>query len=708
MLHPHVQRLHSIPLQGGETPPIPGACFGRDELIEEVVGLAENMEPIALIGAEGIGKTSIALAVLHHDRIKKRFGKNRRFICCDQFPPSRPHLLARLSRAIGAGIENFEDLTPLRSHLSSTEMLIVLDNAESVLSPQGTNTREIYSVVDELCQFKTICLLITSRITTVPRHCKLPGIPTLSVEAARKIFYEIYVDDRRPRIVNHLLQLLDFHALSITLLAATAFHNVWDCNRLEKMWKTRQAHVLQKGHIGNLAPTINLSLASPKFRSLGPNARDLLRVVAFFPQGIDEKNFDWLFPAISNRKSIIDNFCDLSLTYRSNGFVTMLAPIRHCFRPRDPPSSPLLCATRDRYFSRLSVDVDPDHPEFREAQWIAFEDMNVEHLLDVFTSIDPDRDDVWDACHYFISHLYWYKPRQTILRPKIEALPDGLRSKPQCLSGLSRLFGRVRNLAEQMKLLTHALELERRWGDDLRVVQTLVHLSDVNRLQGFHGEGIRQAREALEISEHTNHTKAQTLCLVQLAWLLFDAKQLDDAEEAASRAVDLITERDQRFLACQLRRVLGRIHQSKGEKEKALHHFDTALGIASPLDWHEELFWIHLSLAELFGSEDEFDDANAHIGQAKLHAVNDAYRLGRTMDMQANVWCLQLRLEDAKSEALRALEIYENCWAAHDAEVCRDFLQMIERAMQMLPAGFQGELLKLISHKAPVNLHPLA
>ena len=328
-------------------------------------------------------------------------------------------------------------------------MILVLDNAESILDPRGTDAREVYAVVEELSQFDTICLCITSRISTVPRHCKRPNIPTLSVESACDIFYGIYDNGSQSSTITNLLRRLDFHALSITLLATTASHNMWDYDRLSQEWDTQRIQVLRTDYNESVAATIELSLASPTFRDLGPDARDLLSVIAFFPQGVDEKNLDWLFSTITNRRTMFDKFCVLSLTYRSNDFVTMLAPLRDYLRPEDPMSSPLLCATKELYFSRLSVYVNPGEPGFEKARWIIPEGVNVEHLLDVFTSIDAGSVDVWNACYNFMEHLYWHKARLVMLGPKIEGLPDVHPSKPGCLGYLSLLFDAVGNYVER-------------------------------------------------------------------------------------------------------------------------------------------------------------------------------------------------------------------------------------------------------------------
>jgi len=145
--------------------------------------------------------------------------------------------------------------------------------------------------VEELTQVKTMCLCVTSRISTVPRHCKRPIISTLSGESACDIFYDIYDTGDRSDTIRDLLRRLDFHALSITLLATVASHT----------------QVLRTDYGKSLAATVELSLASPTFHELGPDARDLLGVIAFFLKASTRTTSTGCFPQSPTEKTSSTN-----------------------------------------------------------------------------------------------------------------------------------------------------------------------------------------------------------------------------------------------------------------------------------------------------------------------------------------------------------------------------------------------------------------
>ena len=503
----------------------------------------------------------------------------------------------------------------------------------------------------------------------------------MSIEAAQDAFYRIYKNGERTNLIDGILGQLDFHPLSINLLATVAHHNKWDTDRLTREWERRRTNVLRTDHNRSLAATIELSLTSPMFQDLGPDARALLKVVAFFPQGVYENNVGWLFPTISNRTNVLDKFCVLSLAYRSHGFVTMLAPLRDYLCPKDPKSSSLLCATKEQYFTRMSVVIDPSGPSFGESRWIRWEDVNVEHLLDVFTTIDANSDGVWRACVDFVKHLYWHKKRVVILKAKIEGLPDDHRSKAGCLFGLSRLFEAAGNPVECKRLLIQVLKLARERGDDREVARVLGDLSVSSWGMNLIEEGIQQTKEALEIYGRLGDREEQAQCLLQLAQLLCTASQFDGAEAAALHAINLFSAKGSQFDLCQSHRVLGGIYQFKGETRKAVDHLELVLGIASPFGWHNQLSWAHYSLAWLFRDRAGFDDANAHIERAKSHAVDNPYNLALAMEMQATIWHKQHRLEEARSETLRAADVFERLGAAKDLERCREFLRTLGKEL---------------------------
>ena len=112
----------------------------------------------------------------------------------------------------------------------------------------------------------------------------------------------------------------------------------------------------------------------------------------------------------------------ISLTFQSNGFITMLAQLRDYFYPNGL-NLPLFLHTTERcYFSRLSVGTGPNETGFKKTQSITSEDVNVEHLLDFFPCADSESKDVWDACAGLVRHLSWHKQRPTVLGANIEGL----------------------------------------------------------------------------------------------------------------------------------------------------------------------------------------------------------------------------------------------------------------------------------------------
>ena len=211
--------------------------------------------------------------------------------------------------------------------------------------------------------------------------------------------------------------------------------------------------------------------------------------------------------------------------------------------------------------------------------------------------------------------------------PKIEGLPGDHDFKPERLLTLSRLFHTAGNWAESKRLLVWALELQRERVGDRKVARILGALSDISLAMRSLKEGIQQMKETLETWERLGDKAQQAQRLIGLAWLLREDDQVDAAEEAAFRTLDLLPEGEQ-YRVCESHRLLGRIYQSKGETEKTFHHNEVALGTVSSFDWHDALFSVHYNLTELCLDEDGSDDAHAHLEHAELHTTDSTRRLG--------------------------------------------------------------------------------
>ncbi|KAF7334538.1 hypothetical protein MVEN_02283600 [Mycena venus] len=116
-------------------PSEPKIFYGRESELSDILELFNTGTPrIAILGAGGMGKTSLARAVVHHPEIFSRYAQHRFFVACDSAGTK-----VELAALIGAhlGLASGPDLThPVVQHFSSSPpSLLILDNLETLWEP---------------------------------------------------------------------------------------------------------------------------------------------------------------------------------------------------------------------------------------------------------------------------------------------------------------------------------------------------------------------------------------------------------------------------------------------------------------------------------------------------------------------------------------------------------------------------------------------
>ena len=312
-------------------PEAPTSFFGRDPIIEDLLGFVERSESIILLGAGGIGKTAIALTLLHHARILAKFGQLRHFMRRRDPRGSLDEFLVRLSEAIGA--HDLTDMAQLRSHLShSPPRILVLDSMEPILDPLAPGAAEIASAIEEFSRCQNLCLLLTSKMDTRIADFRRIEVPTLSSKGAQDLFYSRCGLGRSTEVDN-ILEELDCHPLSIDLLACAAREHDWDEGTLSEAWGGGKTNILKAYRRQSLEDSIKSALAAPTIQAHGMIALETLRALAVLPGGVEESKLESTFTEISGIGDAINTLCEFFLVYRQDGFFKMLSPFRLYFLP---------------------------------------------------------------------------------------------------------------------------------------------------------------------------------------------------------------------------------------------------------------------------------------------------------------------------------------------------------------------------------------
>ena len=204
---------------------------------------------------------------------------------------------------------------------------MLLDGVDPILDPLTPKSKEIFAAIEELGSYEHVCLVTTSRMNPEIHGFHRVEVPALSEGGARDIFYNL-CKLSRSSAMDKLIARLDFHPLSIELLASCVHENSWDEATLLKAWDDDQMGVLRASYHQRLGDMIGPVLQLPTMKRLGNTAREMLEVIAASPSGIEERELD---RGIAARREAVGVLWKYSLVHYQDGFVRMPFPIRCYF-----------------------------------------------------------------------------------------------------------------------------------------------------------------------------------------------------------------------------------------------------------------------------------------------------------------------------------------------------------------------------------------
>ncbi|KAJ7761691.1 P-loop containing nucleoside triphosphate hydrolase protein, partial [Mycena metata] len=327
-------------------PAEPQIFHGRDSELADILTLFKQGTPrIAILGAGGMGKTSLARTVVHHAEVTTKYHGNRFFVTCDT-ASSRPELAGLIGAHLG--MKPGKDLTQaVLQHLSSSPpSLLILDNLETVWEPTKSR-QEIEEFLSLLTDINSLALMITMRGAERPSKVQwtqpfLQPLPPLAQDAARKMFIDI-ADDKHPlEVVDQVLLLTDNMPLSISLLAHLV--DMEGCKEILSRWEVEKTSLISDGYDkrSNLELSISISLSSPRITSIA-HAQDLLALLSMLPDGLSNVELrQTKFPITDILGCKVALLCTALAYTDDHKRLKVLVPIREYMRKLFPPTDQMI------------------------------------------------------------------------------------------------------------------------------------------------------------------------------------------------------------------------------------------------------------------------------------------------------------------------------------------------------------------------------
>ncbi len=585
--------------------------IGREEAISELLEWLEKRRLVTLVGAGGVGKTRLGIAVA--DAALPRFPEGVWFVDLAALTdPSQVSLT--VARTLGVAEESGKSATEVLSEaMASRTLLLVLDNCEHLIeacadlahrlltSGQGLSiiatSRQALDVVGEQVYRVPSMVMPERGVSTADELLKSEAI-RLFVDRARRTNDTFHLTSRNAADVVEICRQLDGIALAIEMAAARLRSlSVSEIrNRLDDRFR-----LLKSGSRGVLPRQQTLRAAIDwSFDQLSEAERNVLLKVSVFSGGWTVEAAEAVVGGSSSDEAVEDLLAGLvdkslvvaEVSHDSSRF-RLLETVRQYaqFRLLEEEQTEVVRARHRDYFLEFALELRPKLMGADQAHWLSKLDSEHDNFRQAmrFCLETPDGGVpglrlAGAIVRFWLIRGHYTEGRASVGQLMTHPSAQGRTAdRAIALNGTGLLAWRQSDYRGAQALYEESISISRELGSQIDVARALNNLALITRDLGDYDSARTMHEESIGIFRESGDRLITATCLSNLGVVNHYQGDFDSARAAFEEGLAVQRELGDRSAMCVSLNSLGEVALDQGDLELARLCHEEGLSIAGEI-----------------------------------------------------------------------------------------------------------------------------
>lgn len=534
--------------------------------------------PTLVLGAPGIGKTNLVVAILHHRQVAEAFGPRRWFVRCEA-ATSAYAVLVELARVLDLPLVGADPSGAVMAALGDAPGVLALDNAETPWEADTLATEELFAQMAGVPGVALVASLRGVERPGGPAWGSTVVLSPLPEPEARGLFLSIAGKHFDTAGLDAVLAEMGGVPLAIELLAHVA-EGEPDAASLGARWRAERVQLLEKGRADHRLLSVGVSVeASWGGPLMTVGAQRLLSMLGALPDGVAHCDLAPLMAGVGAAGANV--LRRRGLAFDESVRLRTYPPIRHHMAVAHPPTDEDLHQAAHHY-ARLAIDLGQrvgDRGGHDAAARLLAEMANLQAMLPPSLA-GPDPTEALDAVHALTTLVrHGGVGSGGLFEDALAAarrVSDDGRTATALLDRGDIAFARSDHDGARA-FFEDSLALYRREGDVVGEAKCIMRLGDIALRHSDRDGALRRFDEALVLFRRVGAEWGEANCITRLGNLALERSDYDGARARYEEALPLCRRADNYWGEANCTKGLGNIALARLNLDRAKARYEEAL-----------------------------------------------------------------------------------------------------------------------------------